>query len=308
MSVVKAKILERCGATGGIKGLQRTLAIMDDNGDKRLTKEELKYGLRDYGIDLNMREIDEVFLQFDKNKDGFIDTTEFFVAIRGDLNPRRKALVKLAFDILDKDKSGIITIDEIAQVYDTSKNPDVLSGRKTKEQALMDFIHVWDRTEHDGAVTWDEFEDYYKEISASIDADDYFELMIRNAWHIAGGKGAAANSANRRVLVTKADGSQSVECINDDLGVRAGDVTEMKARLARQGVRAEAVGLFHGDDSTGGKGFGQRTQKTSTAAPAKDFTKSVKSSSIAAAAAISAQRRMKPSAPIRSKSAGPTRR
>ena len=28
---------------------------MDDNGDKRLSKEEMKYGLRDYGIDLKVR-------------------------------------------------------------------------------------------------------------------------------------------------------------------------------------------------------------------------------------------------------------
>ena len=27
------------------------------------------------------------------------------------------------------------------------------------------------------------------EVSASIDDDDYFELMIRNAWHIPGGQG-----------------------------------------------------------------------------------------------------------------------
>ena len=30
---------------------------------------------------------------------------------------------------------------------------------------------------------------YYNNVSASIDNDDYFELMIRNAWHISGGEG-----------------------------------------------------------------------------------------------------------------------
>ncbi len=275
---------------------------MDNDSDLMLSKDEFKFGFRDYGIQLSSQELDEVFQIFDKNGDGFIDTTEFLVAIRGDLNPRRRELVRLAFNILDKDKSGIITLDEIAQVYDVSKNPEVMSGSKTKEQALMDFIRVWDRTEHDGAVTLDEFEDYYKEISASIDADDYFELMIRNAWHIVGGKGAAANSANRRVLVTKADGSQSVECVNDDLGVRAGDIAELKSRLARQGVQAANVGLFHGDDSTGGKGFGKPSRSSAKTIP-------VKSSSISAAAALSAQRRAKPMAlPVRSKSAVPARR
>jgi Ca2+-binding EF-hand superfamily protein len=39
------KIIERCGQNAGIKGLQRTLSIMDDNGDKRLTRDELRYVL-----------------------------------------------------------------------------------------------------------------------------------------------------------------------------------------------------------------------------------------------------------------------
>jgi Ca2+-binding EF-hand superfamily protein len=47
-----------------MKGLARSLAVMDNNGDKRLTKEELKYGLQNYGLDLNTRELDDLFTIF----------------------------------------------------------------------------------------------------------------------------------------------------------------------------------------------------------------------------------------------------
>jgi hypothetical protein len=44
----------------------RTLAIFDNTGDKKLDKEELKCGLQDYGIQLNIRELDEIFGYFGK--------------------------------------------------------------------------------------------------------------------------------------------------------------------------------------------------------------------------------------------------
>ena len=69
-------------------------------------------------------------------------------------------------------------------------------------------------------MTAQEFEQYYHNVSSSIDDDDYFELMMRNAWHISGGKGWCANSSNKRVLVTHADGSQTVEEVKNDLGVK----------------------------------------------------------------------------------------
>jgi hypothetical protein len=87
----------------------------------------------------------------------------------------------------------------------------------------------------DGKVTREEFTNYYTNISASIDGDDYFELMMRNAWHISGGTGQAANSANRRVLVTLDDGSQAVEEIKNDLGLKANDKEGMMQRLRVQG-------------------------------------------------------------------------
>jgi hypothetical protein len=96
----------------------------------------------------------------------------------------------------------------------------------TPEEALQVFIAKWDKN-GDNTVTLEEFIEYYEWISASIDNDDYFELMMRNggiliakllpvyatilAWRISGGTGWAANTANLRVLVTHTDGSQTVE-------------------------------------------------------------------------------------------------
>ena len=58
----------------------------------------------------------------------------------------------------------------------------------------------------------------------------------RRRWHIPGGIGAAANTANTRVLVTHLDGSQSVECIEDDLGLDVGDHAAVIRQLKKQGL------------------------------------------------------------------------
>ena len=102
---VRRKIVER-GGSNGIRSIAKLLAIMDDNGDKRLSKEELRFGLRDYGIDLTPTEMEQVFLYFDRDGNGYIDCTEFLVGLRGDLNQRRKKYIRMAFNILDTDNSG----------------------------------------------------------------------------------------------------------------------------------------------------------------------------------------------------------
>ena len=89
----------------------------------------------------------------------------------------------------------------------------------------------------DGHVTMDEFINYYTNLGASIDSEEYFELMIRNAWHISGGEGAAANSSNLRVLVTSSDGSERVVALEKDLGLRKDDQQGLLRALNQQGIK-----------------------------------------------------------------------
>jgi len=145
----------------------------------------------------------------------------------------------MAFNIVDADRTGIIELKELSSKYNTSKHPEVLAGKKSHTDVMREFMGMWDsETAPDGKLTFPQFLDYYRDISASIDSDEYFELMIRNAWHISGGEGAAQNTSNIRVCVTHTDGSQEIVGLKDDLGVsrRSAGSTILKL-LRAQGVK-----------------------------------------------------------------------
>ena len=45
-------------------------------------------------------------------------------------------------------------------------------------------MSLWDTQEKDGIITISEFCDYYKDVSAAIDSDEYFGVMMTNAWKL----------------------------------------------------------------------------------------------------------------------------
>ena len=93
----------------------------------------------------------QVVSAFDVNKDGSISFDEFLRGIRGGLSKRRRGMVRLAFDVLDKDRSGEVTQAEMGAAYDTSRHPEVVAGKKTREAVLREFMEQWH--EHDGVVS-----------------------------------------------------------------------------------------------------------------------------------------------------------
>jgi len=210
---VLQKILDTLKARGahGIRGLGIVFRRMDNNGDRKMDRNEFMWGLRENGHTLSPSEFERIFKYFDKNNDGKVSYDEFLRGIRGEMNERRLGLVRLAYNKLDRDGSGLVELNDIAGAYDVTQHPKFKSGEMSKNDILSEFMAQWDTDRRDNKVTLDEFIDYYKDVSASIDEDDYFELMIRNAWHLAGGEGQYENTTIKRHLVTDADGTQRVE-------------------------------------------------------------------------------------------------
>ena len=51
-------------------------------------------------------------------------------------------------------------------------------------EVYKDFMKQWDTQVADGIVTFEEFMDYFRDVSASIDSDEYFAVMMKNAWKL----------------------------------------------------------------------------------------------------------------------------
>ncbi len=107
------------------------------------------------------------------------------------MNELRTKVACMAFDTLDANKDGVIDFGEVKSKYDGSSHPAVIAGRKTEKQVLDDFISSFELYavcygvgEKDGRITRKEFIEYYNNISASIDNDEYFCTMMKNGWKL----------------------------------------------------------------------------------------------------------------------------
>ena len=240
---VNGRILDMAGSDG-LQSLKRLLRRLDTSGDGRLSMREFRAGLREFGLKLTAGEADQIFTYFDKDRSGFLNVNELMHGLRGELSAFRKELVDMAFARLDKSGDGIITIEDLESCYDVTQLPEVASGKITARKALENFMSQWDTRDHDSIITRDEFYDYYRNVGGGIDSDKYFELMIRNAWHISGGTGQSANTSCRRVLVIHRDGTQTIEEIENDLGVAKTDTAAMIRFLEKEkGLQVSEIKL-----------------------------------------------------------------
>lgn len=182
MRDIKQRLLEH--SSFGIRGLGRIFRAMDDNGNHQLDLDDFRWGLIDFGITISKEEAKQILKHIDRDQNGTIDFDEFMRFLRGDLNEFRTNLIDQAYDKLDVNKDGQVKLDDIAQIYDATQHPDFIDGKKTEEEIFREFMDKWDTQEKDGIITRDEFYDYFRDVSASIDTDEYFEAMMKSAWKL----------------------------------------------------------------------------------------------------------------------------
>ena len=181
----------------GLMALKRTFMLLDENSDKKISFAEFEKMFKRYRFNLSEIEVNNIFNYFDKDKSGFIDYSEFLNGITGELNEFRKNILKQVFDKLDKNETGFITVKILRDSYDPKGHPLVRQGKRSEDEILGEFIDILEyhfnllneKNEenldiNEIKIDFDEFCEFYKTISVSVEEDKYFEIMVLSEWDI----------------------------------------------------------------------------------------------------------------------------
>ena len=182
MSRIRERIVER-GAVG-VKGIGRLFRIADDNCDRNIDlHNEMPKLMNDIGVILNKTELTELIRLLDKNGDGTCSYDEFLYQMAPPLSEERIKWINKAFDKLDYDGSGQVQIADLQAVHNPKTSELVKMGKTTANEIFANLLQSYDQ-DGDGLITRDEFIDYYREISPSLDTDEQFAEMMKGAWKL----------------------------------------------------------------------------------------------------------------------------
>ncbi|KAI5320639.1 PREDICTED: calmodulin [Prunus dulcis] len=147
--------------------LKQVFATFDKNSDGFITKQELKESLKNIRIFMSDAEVEEMVKKVDANGDGLIEFDEFRMlcesmhrrdqGVGGEdgngLSREEEAEEELkeAFDVFDKDKDGLISVEELGVVLCSL---GLREGNKVED--CKEMVKKVDR-DGDGMVNFDEF-------------------------------------------------------------------------------------------------------------------------------------------------------
>ena len=180
----------------GIMSMRRTFMLVDENSTKEISFDEFEKIFKAYRYDLSETEINNLFNYFDKEGNGYIKYEEFLNELCNNLNQFRKDILKQVFNKLDEKEKGFITVGIIRHEYNPKGNPLVRQGKRDEDEILAEFLDVLeyhfnlliekneDIDVNELEVDFEEFCNFYKNISLCIEDDKYFEIMVLSEWGI----------------------------------------------------------------------------------------------------------------------------
>ena len=169
----------------------------DRKGDKEISFPDLFEIFNNLNLHISEKDAKILFSDFEENSK--MNYSKFIsVMIENSLNERRQNIIKEAFNRLDTEKCGIVNLSDIKNLFSSKNCPLVKEGDVTEEEFYNNFMETF-QTHHNlvrspkiKKVNFDEFLNYYKYFSLTIEDDYLFEETLISCWKLSKSKQAYA--------------------------------------------------------------------------------------------------------------------
>ena len=177
----------------------KQLSTIDDDGawdpvenkyEVSLDADELRWGLREFGVEVELEECLAVVAMFDADGGGTLSAKELMVGLRDkEMSSLRKARVEKKWAQLRRE-CGVIDEDEDIPVSKLKKRFNPHGDQRVKDgnaewpprDVMNAFFAVLD-DEGDGTVSRSEFFELYENCSAAVPSDKDFLKTLDEYWH-----------------------------------------------------------------------------------------------------------------------------
>jgi len=152
----------------------------------KIEREDLKDALTIWGVTLPRAYFDRVIDVVDITKTGLIDWSEFLNLVRGEMSSRRGGVVAEVFSsLLTAAGAGktALTPDDLAFYMNAKEHPLVSVGGAAEQEALAHMLnHISVKGRTPATVRFEGFLQYYADLSAGVDDEEFFEQIVRGGW------------------------------------------------------------------------------------------------------------------------------
>jgi hypothetical protein len=158
----------------------------------KIDRVDLKNALVEWGINIfsnyTSRYLDMILDSVDKGKLGLIDLKDFFALIHSQENSskREKSLINIFATVIDPEGRNNVAVGDLRQKFHGEDHPLVSMGGYDEQYA---FEHILQCTSipltknESHKFTLAMFTDYYLDLSAAIEDDEYFLGIVRSNWN-----------------------------------------------------------------------------------------------------------------------------
>ena len=174
----------------GIFIFQKILCLYDKEKKYEINYNKFNEILEIFNINMSKNYINNIFEYFDKENKGIINYDNLINELIGNISIQREILIKNLFDSFNKDKNNKISLNDLKKRFKAINHPNI--KYKTEREIYYDFVESIDIFKNykskydynDGLFDYQEFFDYYREISMSIKEDKDFENLLNNCWDV----------------------------------------------------------------------------------------------------------------------------